>query len=226
MMSSYSHAAITELDVIRVLPHTGRGEGLDFYNGYLWEAEASDRVLKKINPETGTVVKTHSSPTLYPESLIWIAPNKLLHIDFKRKDVALGELLENNKFKFSLVGHLKSIGFGMARRTSTSFWVTGYYSSKIFLYSYPGLTLLKTLETSLVNVEDLAWDGQYLWSSDFRDENKKLIYRISATTGNVLSTHKIPGTQVCDNVDGIAFNGDDMFITGKNCPLYVVEKPY
>lgn len=218
-------AAVTELDIIRILPHSGRGEGLDFYSGYLWEAEADDRRLKKINPSTGGIVKYHSSPTLYPESLVWITTNKLLHIDFKRRDVAVGEIDSRGKFRFNLLGSLKEIGFGMAKKTSTSFWVTGYYSPKIYLYSYPGLTILKTITTPLLNVEDLAWDGTYLWSSDFRDGNKKLIYRISATTGNVLETYHLPGSEVCDNTDGIAFNGNDMYITGKNCPLYVVEKP-
>ncbi len=198
MMTTFVKAsAETELQIIRVLPLEGRGEGLDINEGFLWEAEANDRWLKKIDPQTGTVLSTYSSPTLYPESLAWMETNELLHIDFKRRDVALGELNEDGKFTFKQIGNLKEIGFGLAKRNSSSFWVTGYYSPEIYLYSYPGLKVLDTITTPLQNVEDLAWDGTHLWSSDFRDDDKKLIYKLSSTTGDVVETYHLPGEEVC-----------------------------
>ncbi len=213
------------LNLIRKLPHTGRGEGLDYSGGYLWEAEGNQKIIKKISPATGKVFRTFSSPTLYPESIIWITSEKMLHIDFKRPDVAVGTISSSNIVRWELLGKLRALGFGMAKRTSTSFWVSGYFSPKIHLYSYPGLSILRTITTPLDSVEDLAWDGTHLWASDYTDLNERVIYRLSPTTGNILGRYTLPGTSTCERIDGIAIRGEEMFITGKSCGLYVVEKP-
>ncbi|HXH29233.1 MAG TPA: hypothetical protein VNJ01_00305 [Bacteriovoracaceae bacterium] len=225
LLQNASAVPVEDFNLIRLLPHTGRGEGLDYNKSYLWEAEGDKKIIKKISPTTGRVVRTYSSPTLYPESIMWMESDKFLHIDFKRTDVVIGQIGSNGVVRLELLGHLKTLGFGLAKKTATSFWVSGYFSSEIYLYSYPGLRLLRTITTPLRGVEDLAWDGKHLWASDYYDLNKKLVYRLDPDDGDVVGTYKLPGSRTCERVDGIALRNDEIFVTGKNCGLYVVEKP-
>lgn len=216
---------ILDLEVVKILPHHGRGEGLDYYDGFLWETEGNDKIIKKINPQTGETTNFFSSPTLYPESLVWMEKNKFIHIDFKRKDVVVGKFDKKKRLRFELLGDLTELGFGLAKKDEKSFWVSGHFSPKIQLYSYPQLQLLYTINTGLKAVEDLAWDGESIWASDYHDKSKKKIYRINPQNGTILNVYRIPGKEACERIDGIAIGGEQIFVTGKSCPLYVIKYP-
>ena len=103
--------------------------------------------------------------------------------------------------------------------------VTGDYSHQLFFLDPEKAALVRTLDTEGKNLEDLAWDGKGFWSSSFT-QDKGQIFRLDPKTGKKSPLFALPDREACPVIDGIAFDGKNLWVTGKHCPsLYYVERP-
>lgn len=209
------------LELIRKIPHSGYSEGLDFYDGYLWNP-IKDKILQ-IDPKDGSVLNKWSPPTEHSESVAWFN-HKMFNLSFSDNGIYVGDLTQQGILNFQRKGNTPEIhGWGLTHN-GKELIMTGNFSSKIYFVSPKSLKVLRTLETPAKDIEDLAWDGEFIWASSFTTEAGK-IFAIHPNTGKVLGTYALPDDN-CPVIDGIAYDGKNLWVTGKECPsLYYIKKP-
>ena len=209
------------LELIRKIPHSGYSEGLDFYNGYLWNS--LPKQLLKINPADGSVVSRFTPASDYSESLAWFQ-GALWNLSFSDNGIYRGVLTSRGELKFENKGSTPEIhGWGITHN-GKELIVTGDYSSKLYFLDPKSLKIKKTLETNGKDLEDLAWDGEYVWASSFTFEHGK-IFPINPSNGKVMGYFSLP-EENCPVIDGIAYDGKGLWVTGKECPsIYYLKKP-
>lgn len=209
------------LELIRTIPHSGYSEGLDFYEGYLWNA-IKDKILK-IDPSDGTVLNKWAPPTQHSESLSWFN-KKLYNLSFSNNGIYIGSLGPKGELNFERKGNTPEIhGWGLTHN-GKELIMTGDFSSKLYFVNPKSLEVTRALETEGKDLEDLAWDGEWIWSSSFTTQAGK-IFAIHPKTGKVAGTYQLPDEN-CPVIDGIAYDGKGLWVTGKECPsIYYLKKP-
>ena len=209
------------LELIRKIPHSGYSEGLDFYEGFLWHA--LPKQLLKIDPKDGTILSRLVPSSDYSESLTWFQ-GALWNLSFSNNGIYRGVLNSKGELKFQKKGETPEVhGWGLAHN-GNELILTGDFSSKLYFLNPKTLKLIRTLETQGKDLEDLAWDGQFIWSSSFTTEKGK-IFAIDPKTGKIMGFFALPD-ESCPVIDGIAYDGKSFWITGKECPsIYYVKKP-
>jgi len=217
-VASYSSAET--LEVIRTIPHTGYSEGLDFHDGFLWHALPKE--ILKIDPADGSIVARFVPPTDYSESLHWWN-GKLYNLSFSNDGLYVGKLA-NNKLVFEKKGKVpEKTGWGIVS-VGSQLVVTGDFS-KILYFLDSNLKVVRTLVTEAEAIEDLAYDGESLWSSSFTTFRGK-IFKINPKTGKVGPYYSLPSPDDCPIIDGLAYDGKNFWATGKHCPsIYYIKKP-
>ncbi|NBX67710.1 MAG: hypothetical protein EBR01_01955 [Proteobacteria bacterium] len=218
-LSSVSSADTLEL--LRKIPHSGYSEGLDFHNGFLWNA--LPKQILKIDPKDGTVVSRLTPSSDYSESLTWFN-GVMWNLSFSDNGIYKGTLTSRGAIEFHRKGTTpEAHGWGIAHN-GKHLIITGDYSSKLYFIDPSNLKIVRTLQTQGKDLEDLAWDGQFIWCSSFTTERGK-IFALDPSNGKILGTFALPDDS-CPIVDGIAFDGKGLWITGKECPsIYYVKKP-
>lgn len=209
------------LEIIRKIPHSGYSEGLDFYEGYLWHA--LPKSLVKIDPKDGTVIETFDPATHYSESLTWFL-GKLWNLSFSDNGIYAGKR-EKDKIKFKRVGDSPEIhGWGITH-DGKHLILTGNYSSKLYFLDPKAMRVVKTISATVKDLEDLAWDGLGIWTSSFTSHRGQ-IFRIDPQSGQVGEFFSLPTPEECPIIDGIAFDGSGLWITGKQCgSIYLAKRP-
>ena len=209
------------LELIRKIPHSGYSEGLDFHDGYLWNA-IKDKILK-IDPNDGTVLNRWDPPTEHSESVAWFN-GKMINLSFTNDGIYQGNLNQQGKLIFERKGSTpEPHGWGLTHN-GKDLILTGNFSSKLYFVNPKTFKVVRTLETEGKDLEDLAWDGEWVWTSSFTTETGK-IFAIHPQTGKTVGIYQLPDNN-CPVVDGIAFDGKNLWVTGKECPsLYLVKKP-
>lgn len=209
------------LELIRTIPHSGYSEGLDYYEGYLWHALPKE--LKKIDPKDGSVISTFSPATEYSESLTWFQ-GKLWNLSFHDDGLYAGNLKDK---KFSFKKELKlpeEHGWGLAHNGKELVF-TGNFSNKLYFYDPTHKKITRILETDGKDLEDLAWDGEYFWTSSFTEDNGTL-YAISPLSGKIEGKFSLPENAACNIIDGTAYDGKGLWVTGKECgSIYYFKLP-
>jgi glutamine cyclotransferase len=209
------------LEVINKIPHSGYSEGLDFHEGFLWNA-LPNRIVK-INPKDGSVVESYAPATEYSESIKWVS-GKLWNLSFKSKGLYQGKL-RNNQLTFEKIEEVPEDCSWGIEKVGRELVMTGNFSNKLYFYDPENRKWTKTLVTDAVDLEDLAWDGKRLWTSSF-STHRGTIFSVDLQTGKVQSFWELPQKEECPIVDGIAFDGKSLWITGKECPsIYQVKLP-
>lgn len=209
------------LEVIRKIPHTGYSEGLDYHEGYLWHA--LPREIVKIDPSDGTVLLRFQPASQYSESVMWFL-GYLWNVSYSDNHI-YAATLEGRTLKFGKVGTVPEVHAWGLTHDGKSIIVTGNYSNKLYFLNPKTLQIEKTLTTPVKDLEDLAWDGVGIWSSSFSTYRGQ-IFRIDPKSGDVRQFFSIPNPEECPIVDGIAYDGKNLWITGKNCAsIYYVKKP-
>ena len=67
--------------------------------------------------------------------------------------------------------------------------------------------------------------GSGIWASSYTSHHGE-IFRIRPSDGKVEGFFKMPDGDQCPVIDGIAFDGKNLWVTGKNCPsIYLYKKP-
>ncbi len=209
------------LELIRKIPHSGYSEGLDYYEGYLWHALPKE--IKKIDPKDGTVVATFPPATEYSESLTWFQ-GKLWNLSFHDNGLYSSKV-DGKNLKFTREFTVPEVhGWGITF-IGKELVFTGDYSNKLYFYDPKTKKITKTLETDGKDLEDLAWDGEYIWASSFTWEHGK-IFAIHPKTGKILAKYSLPETEACNIIDSIAYDGKALWVTGKECgSIYYFKIP-
>lgn len=209
------------LELIRKIPHSGYSEGLDFYDGYLWHALPKE--IKKIDPKDGSVVASFPPSTEYSESVTWFQ-GKLWNLSFHDDGIYSGKL-DGKKFSFKKDGKTPEVhGWGITQNGKELVF-TGDYSNKLYFYDTSKKTITRTLETEGQDLEDLAWDGEYFWTSSFT-QDRGMIYAIHPKTGKIAGKFALPESEACNIIDGTAYDGKNLWVTGKECgSIYYVKIP-
>jgi len=210
------------LEKVRQIPHTGYSEGIDFHDGALWHTMPKE--LVKIDPADGSILARYQPPTEWSESLVWFE-GKLWNLSFSNNGIYAG-VLEKGGLKFERRGSTpEECGWGITH-DGKHLIVTGTYGShKLYFLNPKTLALVRTIETPVGDLEDLAWDGKGIWASSFK-EHPGEIFRIDPKSGKIPAFFKIPDADVCPVIDGIATEGKNLWVTGKNClAIYLYKKP-
>lgn len=210
----FIHTSLAEkLELVRKIPHTGYSEGLDYFKGYLWNAKP-DQIVK-IDPSDGRVIQAFKPATQYSESVMWFK-GELWNLSYSDNGIYVGHL-KGDKLVFQRKGSTpESTGWGIANDGKNIIVTGSHNSSKIYFLDPVKLSVVRTIETPVKDIEDLAWDGKALWSSSFTSHRGQ-IFRIDPTTGAVSQFLSLPDPEECPVIDGIAFDGKFLWITGKNC---------
>lgn len=219
---SFATAPPPSLTLVRKIPHTGYSEGIDFAEGFIWSA--TPELLRKIDPATGQVVKTFAPATRYSESLSWWG-KVLWNVSYSDNGIYRGNIAGDG-FKFERKGQTAEVhAWGLTHDDKHLIMTGDHGSNKLYFYNPKTLKLERTLTTEKKDLEDLAWDGKGIWTSSFTAERGR-IFRINPKTGKQEGTYTIPEPEMCPVIDGVAVEGKNLWITGKNCPsLYLVKNP-
>ncbi len=217
-----SMAIADPLKLIRKIPHSGYSEGLDYYEGYLWHA--LPKQILKINPADGSVLERFTPPTDHSESVVWVPGERLLNLSFSNNGIYEGKLLRG-KIEFKKVGQTPEVHSWGSTWTGKQLVITGDYSNKLYFLNPKTFKVEKTIVTEVGDLEDLAWDGKGVWSSSFT-QHRGQIFRIDPKTGKKGKFYSLPDPEECPVVDGLAFDGKHLWVTGKDCPsIYYLERP-
>jgi glutamine cyclotransferase len=216
-----AYAAKNTLKVIRVIPHSGYSEGLDYRDGFLWHA--LPKAILKIDPADGQIVARYKPATEYSESIVWLNKH-LWNVSFSDNGLYRGTL-KGDTFVFTRVGSVPEVHAWGLEAKGSELVVTGDYSNKLYFLSSKTGALVKTLVTEGKDLEDLAWDGKGFWSSSFTT-HRGSVFRISPASGKIGPLYSLPDPESCPVIDGIAYDGKHLWITGKECAsIYCVERP-
>ncbi len=212
---------LEQLTVIRTIPHSGYSEGLDYHEGFLWHSLPKEIV--KINPKNGAILNRFPPASAYNESLTWFQ-NSLFVVSYSDNGIYKGQL-SGDTLSFERVGSVPEVhAWGIASNGKDIF-VTGNYSRQIYRLDPKDFSIKNTIVVDVTDIEDLAWDGNSLWSSSFT-EHRGTIFRIDPATGKTSHYHQLPKPDECPVIDGIAVDGNTFWITGKNCTaIYNVKIP-
>jgi len=209
------------LKLIKSIPHSGYSEGLTHHEGYLWHALPKE--ILKIDPKDGSVLERFKPASAYSESLVWLK-GKLWNLSFDNNGIYQGEL-QGKALLFQKKGETPEVhGWGLAT-DGKHLIMTGEYSTKLYFVDPATLKVVKVISTDVSALEDLAWDGRRIWTSSFT-ELKGHIFSLDPKTGKRIQTYRLPDADNCPIIDGIAFDGKTLWVTGKHCPkIYQFELP-
>jgi glutamine cyclotransferase len=213
--------AVTPLKILRTIPHTGYSEGLDYADGYLWNAVPKE--IRKIDPADGTVLSRYTPPTAHSEGIAWWR-GELWNLSFSDNGIYRAKP-RGGKMEFKKVGKTPELhGWGLTH-DGKHLLMTGNFSKKIYFVDPKTFKVARTIEASVTALEDLAWDGRWIWTSSFT-ERRGQIFRVDPKTGKIAAFYSLPDPESCPVIDGIAYDGRGLWITGKECPaLFYAEKP-
>lgn len=209
------------LELVRQIPHSGYSEGLHFHGGFLWNSNPDSIV--KIDPKDGTVVEKFKPATTYSESIVW-ALGKLWNVSFRDNGLYAGAPSKNS-VEFKKIGEVPEVHAWGIEFIQGKIVVTGDFSAKLYFLDPKNGKLVKILTTEIKDVEDLAWDGKYIWASSF-SMSRGSVFRIDIQTGKTKDEFLLPVASQCPVIDGIAVEGKTLWITGKYCPsIYQLKLP-
>jgi glutamine cyclotransferase len=209
------------LEIVRQVPHSGYSEGLDWKDGFLWHALPKEIV--KIDPKDGAVLSRYKPATDYSESLVWVG-GKIWNVSYSDNGIYEGEL-GGKGLKFSRKGSTPEDHAWGFEHDGKHFIVTGNYSNKLYFLDPKTLAVVRTTESPVKDIEDLAWDGVGLWASSYT-EHKGTIFRIDPKSGKISRFFTLPNPESCPVIDGLAFDGEHLWLTGKHCTsIFQVKRP-
>lgn len=209
------------LENIKKIPHSGYSEGLDFHQGFLWHA-LPQKILK-IDPQDGSILQEFKPATEYSESIKW-AFGKIWNLSFSDNGL-YGAPLSPSGLTFKKVMNVpEAHGWGI-EKVNDELVVTGNFSSNLYFFNPQKKTGGRTLKTEGKDLEDLAFDGKRIWASSFTEDRGR-IFSIDLQSGQITEKWELTEKENCPIIDGIAFDGKNLWITGKECPsIYQVKLP-
>ena len=210
-------------DVTRKLPHDSWSEGLDFADdGALWSPYPHS--IRVLDPGSGAIQAIYDPPTSYQESVTWFQ-GKLWALSYADNSIYAGEFGTTGKILWTLMGATPDVhGWGI---THDDHFLIMTGNGKPFLYFMDPatMTLVKTVTTPVNDLEDVAWDGKYVWASSY-SAYPGTEMRLDPDTGDIVDLYQLPEPSECMKLDGVAILDGEIYVTGKDCPfIYVANLP-
>ncbi len=216
--------------VINNFPHlkTSFTEGLEFYNGFLYEGTGNNGKsdLMKINLTTGNIIQKYSLDDTYFGEGITILNNKIYQLTYRAQKgfvYNLSDFKLINEFQFS-----SREGWGMTNDGTNLIMSNG--TNTLTWINPENFSEIKTLQVAnnrglINNINELEYiDGKILANV----YTTNIIIEIDPETGKVLKEINMDGilnmyTNTSDTIDymnGIAYDKekDRLFVTGKWWP--------
>ena len=205
------------------MPHDGWSEGLDFADdGALWAPYGHH--IRVLDPSSGANQATYTPPTGYQESVTWFQ-GRLWALSWDDDSIYAGDLGTDGKMLWTLMGHTPDVhGWGITH-DDRYLIMTGNGMPYLYFVDPATMTLVKTVTTPVDDLEDVAWDGEYVWASSF-SAYPGTEMRLDPETGEVVDLYPLPEPSECMKLDGVAIRNGEIYVTGKDCPfVYVAILP-
>jgi glutamine cyclotransferase len=224
----------SKVRVLKFIPHEGDRtytQGLEIHDGFLYESSGRDNLsaLKKINLETGEVLKQKDLPKFFAEGMT-VFNDYITILSYRRGEAHAYDL---ESFKDKNINFLyESEGWGLTNDGSNFIMSDG---SNILYFRDP--MTFKTVKTvkvkyqnsALMRINELEYVDGKIYANVYGD-NK--IYKINPESGQVEAEYDASDL-TCSSLfmsdpeavlNGIAYNKETntFFITGKYCP-YIYE---
>jgi glutamine cyclotransferase len=215
--------------VEKTLPHDNRAytQGLLYHDGYLYEGTGQEgrSSLRKVEPETGQVVKLHNLESRFFGEGITILGDRIYQLTWKSK---VGFVYDLDTFRETGKFYYNTEGWGLTTMGDRLVMSDG--SNKLFILDTSSFAILKTIEvydnqSMVVNLNELEYINGEIWANIYMTD---LIARIDPLTGKITGyielTGLLPGRERRadgdDALNGIAWDEATgrLFVTGKNWP--------
>lgn len=190
-------------------------EGLAWDGQHLWCNDFNGGTLYKLDPTDGRIVAQYSGAGLpaSPEGLAWDGQS-LWTCDWHHGVIVK---LREGPGGLEVLGNFakpNSSGPNVGLEwDGTSLWLTCHpdlsqnlHNGQLFRLDPETVTVQERIELPVVYVEDLAWDGRYLWSADWF---LGIGFAIDPASGDTLHTYRTPGPGPV----GMAWDGTHLWIT-------------
>lgn len=211
--------------VVRTYPHSKEDftEGLELYNGYLYESTGLEgkSLIKKSELNTGKVLKEVVLDKQYFGEGITIFDNKIFQLTWKNKK---GFVYNLDDLKFIQNFSYNTEGWGMTNNGKELIMSDG--TNKIYFMNPYSFAITSNLEVydnigPITNINELEYNKGLIYANVWRTF---LVIKIDASTGKVLARmdleeliHKAGNLQELDVLNGIALNPatGNLLVTGK-----------
>ena len=186
-------------------------EGLAWDGRFLWCNNFTDGALYKLDPADGHVVTVYRGGglPLTPEGLAWDGQH-LWTCDWQTGDIY--ELREGSGGIEIVAQHPKPANAGSTVGLAwdgSSIWLSCMRTgdtAQLFELDPTTLEVRAVRDLPVYNIEDLTWDGRWLWSFDWLFA---IGFAIDPATGDTLHTYAAPGP----NPVGSAWDGTHLWTT-------------
>lgn len=222
-------------EIIKELPHDTQAytQGFIYHNGFLYESTGQYRKssLRKINPNTGEIIKNIKIPDKYFAEGLTIFNNKIYQLTW----------FENTGFIYDLetmkqIGSFSYYGEGWGLTNDDKHLILSDGSNVLRYIDPTNFEVVKTLtvlnENSypMRNLNELEYVAGYIWANIYMEN---YIVQIDPKTGRVVSRidltplrDKLTIGPETDVLNGIAYDkeSDVFYFTGKNWNKIFIAK--
>lgn len=199
-------------------------EGLCYDGTYLWSNNFTDGTLFQVDLGTGAVAHSFQGNGLprQPEGLAWDGAN-IWTCDWQTGKIHKlrpeGDRLEILAVYDKPAGAGRTVGLTW---DGDHLWLSTWYSDtydkgQLWELDATDLHVLRRFDLPVYWVEDLAWDGRYIWSVDWLF---RIGFAIDTTTGDTLNTYRTPGPHPV----GQAWDGRYLWVSDTDSDsLYAID---
>jgi len=215
--------------VVNVFPHDDNAytQGLVFHEGFFFEGTGLEgqSTLRKVELETGTVLKRHGlESSLFGEG-VTVFQNKIYQLTWKSK---VGFIYDIETFRQSGKFYYNTEGWGLTTMGDKLVMSDG--TNKLYIVDPATFAVSKTLEvydnrSVVINLNELEFIEGEIWANLYTTD---LIARIDPASGKVTGYIDLSGLLTSrerrndgnDVLNGIAWDKATgrIFVTGKNWP--------
>ncbi len=217
------------VEILRVLPHDPGAytQGLLLHDGLFYESTGTygGSTLREVDPETGTVLRSHALPEAYFGEGLALVGDRLIQLTWQE-----GVAWVYDRATFEVLDRIEYAGNGWGLcHDGTSLWMTTG-GSLLVRRDPETFEVLERVPVTLADrplyeVNELACVGDYIYGNVFQTDR---IVRIRKATGEVVA--EIDATPLNPRsgrpvdpeavLNGIAWNPetDTFFLTGKRWP--------
>jgi len=232
--NSNSDVPVYTYRVVKVYPHDGKAftQGLVFENSFLYEGTGlwGRSTLRKVELETGSVLKLHSLPDQFFGEGITIYDNKIIQLTW---DSNVGFIYDKDGFELLREFHYPTEGWGITHDGKRLIMSDG--TSKLYFLDPQTLKEIGQIEVRdkdgpVVRLNELEYIKGEVYANVWRTDR---IVRIDPKTGRVVGWINLEGLLSTGEpsgpdgvLNGIAYDSgkDRLFVTGKLWPkLFEIE---
>ena len=220
--------------IVNVYPHDRKAftQGLIFDDGFLYEGTGlyGESTLRKVELETGKVLKIHQLPPQFFGEGITLWKGKLIQITWREKT---GFVYDKESFQLLREFNYSTEGWGIThdeKRLIMSDGTATLYFLNPDNFEVIGRIEVKDKDMPIANLNELEYIRGEIYANIWQTDR---IARISPKTGQVVGWINLKGLlseedrlQSVDVLNGIAYDAkrDRLFVTGKLWPkLFEIE---